>query len=104
MIQALVQEHRDNAQYLYHLGLAHYEQKNFAQALKEFRQALARQPELHGAAYHAGLIQLAQGQAGEARNAFFALSESTRRPARALGLRGLAAASLAEKKPAEAGD
>jgi tetratricopeptide (TPR) repeat protein len=102
VLQALVKADKENADYVYNLALVHYEQKNTSQALKEFKIALQKRADLSDAAYHAGLILLANGQGGEARGFFYSLSQNASKPDRALGLRGLAAASQAEKNTAEA--
>jgi tetratricopeptide (TPR) repeat protein len=102
VLQALVKADKENPDYIYNLALVHYEQKNMSQALKEFKIALQKRADLSGAAYHAGMILLASGQGGEARGFFFSLAQNRSKPDRALGLRGLAAASQADKNTAEA--
>jgi tetratricopeptide (TPR) repeat protein len=104
VLAALVKQDPENAEYRYHLALVQYEQKNLGAALKGFKEALAKRSDLSGAAYHAGLILLSQGQANEARAYFYSLAQNVSKPDRALGLRGLGAASLAEKKPVEASE
>jgi len=104
LLQGLVKEHPENADDLYALARAHYDQKNLPQALKEFHAALQKRPELAPAAYFAGLILISQGQVNEARAFFFALAQNVSKSDRAMGLHGLAAACDAEKKPSEASD
>jgi tetratricopeptide (TPR) repeat protein len=104
LLGALVKQDPENAEYRYNLALAQYELKNMGAALKGFKEALAKRSDLSGAAYHAGLILLSQGQINDARAYFYALAQCVPKPDRALGLRGLGAASLAEKKPVEASE
>jgi len=104
ILGALAKQDPENADYRYNLALAHYEQKSLGLALKEFKEALAKRADLADAAYHAGLILISQGQLNDARAYFYSLSQSVAKPDRALGLRGLGAASLAEKKAAEASE
>jgi tetratricopeptide (TPR) repeat protein len=104
LLGALVKQDPENADYRYNLALVQYEQKNLGAALKGFKEALAKRSDLSGAAYHAGLILLSQGQANDARAYFYSLAQCVPKPDRALGLRGLGAASLAEKKAVEASE
>ncbi|MDQ3002341.1 MAG: tetratricopeptide repeat protein, partial [Fibrobacterota bacterium] len=104
ILETLVMQDKENATYLYTLALVHYEQKKNALALKEFKGALQKRSDLAGAAFHAGMIVLASGQVNEARTYFYSLAQNTAKPDRALGLRGLAAACLAEKNLPEASD
>lgn len=101
---ALVKEEPGNGRYLQALSLAQYDQRNLQAALKGFRRALELDPALTAAAFHAGLIHLASSQTAEARAYFYDLAQRVPRRDRALGLRGLGEAALAEKKPAEAVD
>ncbi|MEO7424173.1 MAG: tetratricopeptide repeat protein [Fibrobacteria bacterium] len=100
----LVKLDKANADYLYNLALIHYEQKNNALALREFQEALRLRADLAGAAYYSGLIRMADGQVNEARGFFFSLAQNTSKADRAMGLRGLASASMAEKHLSEASD
>ncbi|HKP94735.1 MAG TPA: tetratricopeptide repeat protein [Fibrobacteria bacterium] len=104
ILRALVKQDKENPAYLYDLARVHYEQKNLSQALKEFKDVLRKRADMAGAAYHSGMILLSQGQVSEARAFFFSLAQSAAKPDRALGLRGLAAASQAEKNLTEASD
>ncbi|MDB5048016.1 MAG: prsT [Fibrobacteres bacterium] len=104
VLEALVKQDKENPAYVYNLALVHYDQKNLPLALKEFKQALRLRADLAGAAYYSGMIDLASGQINEAKGFFFSLAQNSAKPDRAMGLRGLAAASLAEKKLAEASD
>ena len=63
-----------------------------------------KRADLADAAYHAGLILIAQGQINAARAYFYSLSQTVAKPDRSLGLRGLGSASLAEKNAAEASE
>jgi tetratricopeptide (TPR) repeat protein len=102
VLAALVKEEPENAVHHQALAMAQYDQRNFSDARKGFRKALELDPALALSAYHAGLILLASGQPQEARGYFYELAQRVPRPDRALGLRGLGEAALAERKPAEA--
>ena len=104
ILEGLVKSDPENADYLYNLGLVHYELKNLPLALKEFKAVLVKRADHAGAAYHAGLILLAQGLPNDARTYFFSLAQTVAKPDRAMGLRGLGEASMAEKNLSEASD
>ena len=104
ILQGLVNANKANPNYLLTLAQVHYAQKNLTQALKEFREVLQMRADLAPAAFHIGLIQLSMGHVNEGRGFFFALAQNVAKPNRTLGLRGLAAASDAEKNPSEASD
>jgi tetratricopeptide (TPR) repeat protein len=104
ILEALVKQDRENPDYLYNLALVHYEQKNNDRALKEFQAVLQKRGDMAGAAYYAGMILLARGQINEGKAYFFSLSQNVAKPDRAMGLRGLGAASELEKNLSEASD
>lgn len=99
---ALAKEDPENGLYHQGLGLVRYDQRNYGQALRDLKKALELKPGLTAAAYHAGLIHLAEGRMTEARGHFYDLAQRVPKAERALGLRGLGEAALHEKKPAEA--
>jgi tetratricopeptide (TPR) repeat protein len=104
ILEALVKKDKENADYLYALALVHYEQKNTDRALKGFKAALQKRADLAGAAYYTGMILLANGQVNEGKAYFYSLAQTMAKPDRAMGLRGLAAASQVEKNLSEASD
>ncbi|MDB5104999.1 MAG: hypothetical protein JWP91_2688 [Fibrobacteres bacterium] len=104
ILEALVKQDKENADFIYNLALVHYEQKNTDRALKEFKSALQKRADLAGAAYHTGMILLSIGQINEGKAYFYSLAQNVAKPDRAMGLRGLAAASQIEKNLSEASD
>src|SRR5690606_4929630 len=104
LFQEMVKGNKENPVYLYHLALAHYQQKKNGEALKGFQRVLEKRPDMAGASYHAGMLLMAAGRMAEARGNFYALAQNVAKPDRAMGLRGLAAACLTEGKPSEASD
>jgi tetratricopeptide (TPR) repeat protein len=104
IMEGLVKADPANADYVYVRALVHYEQKHMPQALKGFKDALQKRADLAGASFHAGMILLSQGQVNEGRGYFFSLAQTAGKADRALGLRGLGEASLAEKNLTEASD
>ena len=104
IMESLVKAEPDNADYLYVRALVYEELKQLPQALKGFKEALVKRADLAGAAFHAGMIHLAQGQVNEGRAYFFSLAQTAGKADRAMGLRGLGEASLAEKNLTEASD
>lgn len=99
ILEDLVKQEENNADYHHYLGLCYFEDRNWAKAKREFDEALKYRQDHLEAIYYTGLAGVKMGRAEAARNYFNELAQRTSAEWKARGLMGVGISFAAQGKP-----
>ncbi len=99
VLEGLIKQEENNADYHYYLGMCWYEDHNYSKAKKEFDDALQYRQDHLEALYYTGLSGVRMGRAEAARNYFNELAQRTSAEWKSRGLMGVGLTFAAQGKP-----
>jgi predicted Zn-dependent protease len=99
ILEELAKREDGNPEYHFHLGYAHFLERNYAKAKNEFDAALRYRTDYLEALYYSGMSLVKTGRSDAARNYFNELTQRTAAEWRAKGYLGLGYSFASQQKP-----